>query len=365
MTVLIKFTNWLILFILIVQPLLSQTVNSTAKCDLPPVQNFTCAYIDPSTILLSWDPPQSDQHILRWDNGYNYTGLGLNEGGSFMAAARWDTGQLVPYQNWYLTHIAFFPTASEASFVMHVWFDEIMMVSQPVFSFNDNMWNVIELNAPVQFSGSQELFIGYEVTHPAGIYPAGCDSGPAVAGYGDIISGGTLSGYGIDHNWNLAGYISPETKDQKAILKHQPDKKAVLLGYDVYLNGVLIATISPDVTNFIDFLPSGNTPEFIIGAVYDECTAMSYPCIPSPYVSIEDVHHPQFIIYPNPTTGLFNIEGVQEKAMVKVFNTFGVSVFESELSLPAQADLSNRPKGIYFIRMETETDFYFKKIVLN
>jgi hypothetical protein len=70
-------------------------------------------------------------------------------------------------------------------------------------------------------------------------------------------------------------------------------------------------------------------------------------------------------IYPNPTTGLFTIEGVQKKAMVNVFNTFGVSVFGNEFSLPAQVDLSARPKGIYFIRIETDSETLFEKIIIN
>ncbi len=364
MNVLIKFTNWPLLFVMIAQPLLSQNSQSAAKCDLPPVENFACAYIDPSTILLAWEAPQSDQHILRWDDGYNYSGLGLNAGGTFMAAARWDTDQLVPYQNWYLTHIAFFPTASEATFVLQVWFDEILIVSQPVLSFNNNAWNIIELNAPVQFSGSQELFIGYEVTHPAGFYPAGCDAGPAVAGYGDIVTGGTLSGFGIDHNWNLAGYISPEATDQKTVLKHQHNNNSVLLGYDVYRNDVMIATVSPFDTSFIDFGFTGTSPEFVIGAVYDECTAMSEPCIPTP-VSLEYLHQPNFNIYPNPTTGIFTIEGSANLAKVSVFNAFGIEVYRSEQALPAVIDLTEQPKGIYLLRVENEDKRHFNKIILN
>jgi PKD repeat protein len=80
---------------------------------------------------------------------------------------------------------------------------------------------------------------------------------------------------------------------------------------------------------------------------------------------INETFHIQARIYPNPTIGLFTIEGVQKKAMVNVFNTFGVSVFGNELSLPAQIDLTNRPKGIYFIRIETDSETLFEKIIIN
>jgi hypothetical protein len=334
------------------------------NCGLPPVENFTCDYVNPSTILLEWNPPQSDQHILRWDDGFNYTGIGLNEGGTFMAAARWDTSQLAPYQNWSLTHIAFFPTAAEAIFVLQVLFDDVLIVSQPVISFNDNAWNTIELDEPVQISGLQELFIGYEVTHFAGIYPAGCDAGPAVPGYGDLFNGGTLSGLGLDCNWNLAGYISPVTSDQKNILKHEHDEKAVLLGYNVYCDGVLIATLSPDVTFFLYYDPPYSTHEFIIETVYNECTAMSDPCI-SVSVSIEEMNQSTFNIYPNPTSGIFTIEGSANHTKVSVFNAFGLEVYRGEKALPAQIDLTEQPRGVYFIRVEIKEAVFTKKAFLK
>jgi hypothetical protein len=364
MTSIITFTNWLILSVLLSQPLLSQNDRSAAKCDLPPVQNFTCVLTNTSTILLMWEAPQFEQHILRWDDGYNYTGLGLNDGGTFMAGARWDAEQLTPYQNWYLTHIAFFPTTAEATFTVQVWFNETLNASQPVISLNANAWNIIELNTPVQISGLQVLMIGYEVTHSAGIYPAGCDAGPAVPGYGDIVTGGTLSGFGIDYNWNLAGYISPEATGQKAVLKHQPYSKSTLLGYNIYQNDELIATLSPFDTSFIDFVMPGAVLEFVIGAVYNECTAMSDTCIPAP-VSIEEVYQPSFSIYPNPASGLFNISGSANIAKLSVFNAFGVEVYRGEQALPAQVDLTKHPKGVYLIRIVEEERYFFMKMINN
>ncbi|MBE0639515.1 MAG: T9SS type A sorting domain-containing protein [Bacteroidales bacterium] len=80
--------------------------------------------------------------------------------------------------------------------------------------------------------------------------------------------------------------------------------------------------------------------------------------------SLDSVHH--FIeIYPNPTQGIFTIEGSMDLINVRVFNAFGVGIFSGSLHLPAGIDLSSQPKGVYFIRMETETGSLFRKVVVN
>ncbi|MBE0639514.1 MAG: T9SS type A sorting domain-containing protein [Bacteroidales bacterium] len=42
-----------------------------------------------------------------------------------------------------------------------------------------------------------------------------------------------------------------------------------------------------------------------------------------------------------------------------------MEIFSGSLHLPAGIDLSSQPKGVYFIRMETETGSLFRKIVVN
>jgi hypothetical protein len=61
-------------------------------------------------------------------------------------------------------------------------------------------------------SGTTEVWFGYEVTHGAD-YVAGTDAGPAVAGYGDMISlDGSVwesmsQAYALNYNWNLQAWV--------------------------------------------------------------------------------------------------------------------------------------------------------------
>ena len=63
---------------------------------------------------------------------------------------------------------------------------------------------------------SDELWVGYAIENQlAGDHPAGIDSGPALAGFGDMISLDGITwepmsiAYGLDYNWCLMAYVVP------------------------------------------------------------------------------------------------------------------------------------------------------------
>jgi hypothetical protein len=86
-----------------------------------------------------------------------------------------------------------------------------MVVDQP-FTPTLNTYNTVMLNDPVTITGTEELWFGYRCNVTGG-YPAGCDSGPAVDGFGDMMyfqgSWNTLLEINPDlnYNWNIQGYV--------------------------------------------------------------------------------------------------------------------------------------------------------------
>jgi len=65
------------------------------------------------------------------------------------------------------------------------------------------------------------------------------------------------------------------------------------------------------------------------------------------------------IVYPNPSSGLFTfqMQGVNEKAQIEIYNVLGQKIDNSQWLLAnnsMQVDLSNRPAGIYLYRITTE-----------
>ncbi len=115
-----------------------------------------------------------------------------------------------------LLEISFYANGDpNAIYIIKVWTgangsNEVL--SQEVTSFVVDDWNTVVLNTPHTIYAAEHLWYGYELTHEAGTFPAGCDDGPAVAYKGDMLStgGGWVSmsvEYGLDYNWNIAGKI--------------------------------------------------------------------------------------------------------------------------------------------------------------
>lgn len=75
------------------------------------------------------------------------------------------------------------------------------------------------------------------------------------------------------------------------------------------------------------------------------------------------------IIYPNPCQGYFNVDGnieIINQATLRVYGILGNLYISKKFDcLPSQIILENLNKGIYFITIEVNKEFYFSKIVLK
>ena len=91
-------------------------------------------------------------------------------------------------------------------------------------------WVDVELPNPINIDYSQPLMFGYRVNQDTG-YPAGAASGPAIEGFGDLIKLGSGENgewvsmsweYGINYNWNLAGYVDFPSQEGRTIISSEP-----------------------------------------------------------------------------------------------------------------------------------------------
>jgi hypothetical protein len=260
-------------------------------------------------VNLSWLSPFATEPVwIHWDDGENFDAIGLTgEGGTFSVAARFIPDQISPYDGFGLTTIAFFANSELATYTLKVWkgADQASLVevhSQPVTTFTNEAWNEIMLTTAVTVDASQELWFGYEVTHGSGQFPAGCDAGPAVAGFGDMIaiSGGAWDALSIiapslNYNWNLQGYLDPSVKGtaggstpyvisnmtagEPMAAKRGPVENAVfvkneatrdLTGFNIYRDEVLIGSTTLAVTEFEDLALDPGTYSYTVKAVYPQ-----------------------------------------------------------------------------------------------
>jgi hypothetical protein len=255
------------------------------------------------TVRLSWDPPEDDFYI-RWDNGINFVGIGLNDGGTFWAASHWTPQDLVMYDSMFLQKIVFYAIVQpgrSSSFVIKVW--EGVNASTELVSQNVNVkdgWNEITLTTPVLIDASKELWFGYKVTHAAGEFPAGGDFGPALKYKGDMISydGNEWSSLAVtypdlDYNWNLTALVSKTvngkvaTPLKKEIVKPslnvdyklscvknpEPSEysppKAKSLKYNIYRDLFFIGSTTENYYDDTDCYTCG-VINYSVTAVYDE-----------------------------------------------------------------------------------------------
>ncbi|MDP8220100.1 MAG: carboxypeptidase regulatory-like domain-containing protein, partial [Candidatus Stygibacter frigidus] len=247
---------------------------------------------------LAWEEPYNPPtDMLHWDDMENFDAIGMTGGGIFSVAARFTPTELAPFDGLVMDNVTVYINDLPTDMTLYVWTGANaanVLVQQTVTPVGID-WNNFVLNTPVLIDASDELWIGYEVTHADLMFPAGCDAGPAVAGYGDMITmdGGVtwdpLSGFGLDYNWNIWGGIAgeagrnqvlarPQTWHPEAIQVDSRVKFAAAgIGetvrdftgeYNVYRDDVVIATVAE--TTYDDMGLAAGMYEYYVTAVYDE-----------------------------------------------------------------------------------------------
>ena len=275
-------------------------IYNTIFAQLQPPSNLQYTIENQVNVELTWEAPQnSDDIILHYDDGTNADGIAA--GLSFAVAIRFEPEQISELDGYYLTQIDFFPHEAEADYTIKVWSgtNADSLLTEQSCSPVQCEWNMITLDLPVLIDANQEFWFGYHIDVTYG-YPAGCDDGPAVNGYGDLIcSNDTWSSmadvYGLDYNWNIQGHVSERKKggitkplaiknhkythtnnlkkisDTNSSKHSKPTKtKRDFIGYNIYRDGFQIAIIDTTQLTYLDEELEPGTYEYEVTAVYDE-----------------------------------------------------------------------------------------------
>ena len=72
-------------------------------------------------------------------------------------------------------------------------------------------------------------------------------------------------------------------------------------------------------------------------------------------------------IYPNPTTGTFQMQLPDVTTKVTVIDVRGITIFEVQTEQPTAltVDLSNHPKGIYLVRVTDHKSVAYRQVLLQ
>jgi hypothetical protein len=344
----------------------------------PPL-NLEGELINYEYAFLTWNPTSGNTYPENWihyDNGSNYTGIGFAEGGSFTVAIRFDTNQLEPYNGYYLTMVRFFPTGENTEYVFKVWTDanaSNLLVSIPLTGLIINEWNDLNLGSPVFINPSKELWIGYAcINHPPGVYPAGCDSGPAVTGYGDMVTldGSTwepLSTYGFDYNLNIQGFILHPGVDHQAL---SPNKSYTnsLIGYNIYRNNQLLPQSPVTANLFLDGpLPLSSVYIYTVTALYSDCESEeTLPVIIWTEDTEEIVGQNTVHIFPNPADDYLYMSSASLVKHVFICTSLGDVVYDRNADdRKIKVDIGGFVKGMYVALIMTETGSFTEKFIVE
>jgi hypothetical protein len=175
---------------------------------------------DYTQVALEWQAPVpgGNGEWIHYDNGENNDSIGLTDGGEFVAAIRFPASELTDYAGMSLHAISLFP-GDAGTYSLRVYTGGTptapgtQVVDQPFTVTTIDEFQTVVLDNPVLITGTEELWFGFNVSHAAGAYPAGCDAGPALNGFGNMIynSGAWSTLYdlasSLNYNWNISGYV--------------------------------------------------------------------------------------------------------------------------------------------------------------
>ena len=341
--------------------------------------------------MVQWSAPDilfpAQDVWLHWDDGSLFSGIGLTTGDPFSVATRWDTDQLALYKNDTISMVKIhLNDTSIQNIILKIWKGENaseLIYLDTLTDITSDTWMEIPVDTILLVPEDEELWVGYSIAgYEIGLYPAGTDNGPAIAGYGDMITTDgiqwdPLSGFGLNYNWNIQVYIkTPESSDTSSIL-----------GFNVFRQ----LNFEPNFTfySFVPFTGTQNHEFFDISVSMDDFICykvngvwglMGDTCI-SDYALDEDLfddyicwmqsgmqtsNQSQIKIYPNPATNKLTISTNNETPIeeINIYNQLGQNALQI-IQPTGSIDVSKLESGVYIIELITDEYKIRKKLMIR
>lgn len=153
---------------------------------------------------------------LCWDDSVFNRKVGLEQGGVFTAAARFDADTISFYENHKVTQIHYYVADSPVSASIKIWQGNNSGSLTEHFSQavdpEPNSWNEFVLTEPYVIDHTKELWFGITYEHTSETKPAGTDTLTNAPGFGNMVRIGdgnwtTLATYHIQGDWNIQAIL--------------------------------------------------------------------------------------------------------------------------------------------------------------
>ena len=344
--------------------------------DLSPIVNLSAEHFN-GTTLLTWNFPetyQPEEEIISWSGDL------FSQSGSYLQpdiyedhAHRFDSLDLRSFPGWRIKSIGIIPVDSHVNYYAAVWVkegDEFVCVYQAPLTdtvlFEENIHEIVQ---DIFIERKKEYLVGYRVLCDpslqgwSGYYNA-IDSGPG-NGKGNMSNNYFLGweSWPPDNNWCIHAVLESPAGEQ--LTMNQKDEET-LTGYKVYRDGQLLETIDRrfQTYSFDQGFAIGETVSYSVTAMYGEFESEPVNITFTYDGLAESQAESPFVIYPNPTTGQFTVEGANV-TRVEVYNLVGQKVHEAE-GKSVSIDAAEWNKGIYLVNIvEQNGAVVTKKLVVK
>lgn len=212
-------------------------------------------------------------------------------------------------------------------------------------------WSDIALTTPFEINGSQNLWIGYQLSYsgaPESLYPAGT-SGTTNEGRGNAMyfngSWTTLSQAGLDGDWLIhATTVAPE------------------LTYSVFEDGELIESGIEGGEYIVDNYDPNACYQVMTTCENGQTSELSECARPVSIANIDNAI--SFSVYPNPATEVVTVATSQKAQKVEILNYLGQVIFAQAVQDNTfTLNVANYANGVYFIRLTGEDGVSTQKLV--
>lgn len=157
---------------------------------------------------------------MHWDDGMHQTSVGVNSGGIYQIAARFDPDDLIHYIGFEISAIRVYVANPPTTAAIKVWQgagqNSLVELRHQEFSPPSSNWIAVELDTPIMIDPELELWFGAEYDDPGqNVFPASADIHTNHDGKGNMIRMDTddpeswvaLSEFNISGDWNLQAIV--------------------------------------------------------------------------------------------------------------------------------------------------------------
>lgn len=307
-------------------------------------------------LRLTWEAIDAPAAVMKYHDentqnmAFGMTGSGTREG---YMAIKLPASNLESKVGSKISHIKFMLNSLELyTASVFIMINEDIIYEQDL-NINDlamGVWNVVRLDREFEIPAGKDILVGYHLTYANGEKPHMTDEGPAIVGYGDIISTSATSGYwyslkerfNLNYNHRIEAVI--KTPDSLVIKNKAGEPQGIT--YTVKRDGTSIANgitdHSYDVMNPLNGL---YTVTAIIG---DEESADSN--------AVEYLDTTNVNIISKDTDNAYYDRAAQSVRLTKADNAYiynlSGQVVERHINCD-NIDLSSLPDGIYIIKTDS------------